>query len=410
MIEYYFERPHAIARMRSVCTGAHIDAFADALTALGYTRNGGRALLRGVTHLGAWLDANEFDISALDEPMLKKFVAGIKEQSAGEGKPRHCHAGGLRFLNWARERSVVSTSPPVPPEPELLREFIEWMRHQRNLAEATIKGYRLPLRRFVAELGDDPSRYAAADIRRFVLRESQRAGRGYAQLAVSALRMFFRYLAIGGQVGPELVDAVPSIANWALASLPMHLRPAEVEQLIGACDPDTPCGSRDRAMILLMAVLGLRSGDLVQLRLGDIDWKTATLSLSGKSRTASRLPLPQEAGDALLYWITTGRSEHPNDDNRVFLRMRPPIGPITNVAVYNVVAAAAKRAGLEAPRVGPRMLRHSAATSLLRQGASLPTIGAVLRHRSIDTTAIYAKVDIDLLASIAQPWPEEGSP
>ena len=402
MIETYFERPHAVRRMQSFCTGSHTDAFAGALSAWGYTRARGRALLRGVSHLGRWLDDRGVMLAALDESLLELFIAEVKEHSCGDGKPRYCQAGGRRFLAWAREQSIVSTPNSRPPIPALLREFEVWMAFHRNISSVTLSNYRLPLRRFVSALGGDPSRYDATGIRRFILAEAQRTGRGYAKLVVSAVRMLLRHLAVVGRCAPELVDAVPTIASWRLGTLPTYLEANEVDGLISACDPATVAGRRDRAMILLMARLGLRPGDLVRLRPGDIDWSDATIMVSGKGRRSVRMPLPQEVGDALLLWLTMGLHESRNE--HVFQRLRAPHGPLTNVAVNNVVVRAAKRAGLPR-RVGPSLLRHSVATTLVNQGMSLHAVGALLRHRHLDTTTIYAKVDAALLGSISRPWP-----
>ena len=404
MIDNYFERPHAIRRVRSGCTGPHMDAFAGALTAWGFSRSRGQELLRGVAALGQWMDDDGLEFSSLDESVLLSFVTVIRKRSSSGRQVGHCRAGGRRFLKWAREQSLVA--PARSDLPDLLRGFEDWMMCHRNVSAVTLGNYRLPLRRFVAARGDDPSRYAASDIRLFIVAESRRAGRGYAQLVVTAVRSLLRHLAVDGRCGPELIDAVPTIARWRLETLPRHLQQEEVDRLISACDQATVAGCRDHAMVLMMARLGLRSGDLIQLRLGDIDWSGATIQVSGKGRRTARVPLPQDVGDALLVWLAAG--SHRSLGEHVFYRLRVPRGPLTNVAVNSVVLRAAERAGLER-RVGPSTLRHSAATILLNQGMSLSGVGALLRHRHLDTTTIYAKVDASLLGSVSQPWPMEVS-
>jgi len=406
MIDRYFERPDAVGRIRSACTGPHMDAFAAAVSAWGYTRARGRLLNLGVAHLGRWMDDKGIDLAALDETVLVSFLAEVHGQSTGDGKPGYCRAGGRRFLAWARERSVVSTPRLGSRLHGLILDFEAWMTCHRNVSPITLQNYRLPLQRLVDALGDDPCRYDTARIRQFILAESQRTGRGYAKLVVTAVRMLLRHLAVLGQCAPGLVDAVPTIASWRLATLPTSLEQGEVDCVIGVCDPATVAGCRDRAMLLLMARLGLRAGDVVRLRLGDIDWSDATLMVSGKGRRAVRMPLPQEVGDALLRWLATG--PHDSADEHVFTRLRVPRGPLTNVAVNNVVVRAAQRAGL-ARRIGPGVLRHSAATAWVNQGLSLHAIGALLRHRCLHTTTIYTKVDASLLGSISRPWPTEVS-
>jgi integrase/recombinase XerD len=177
--------------------------------------------------------------------------------------------------------------------------------------------------------------------------------------------------------------------------------------MIASCDPTTPGGRRDGAILLLLARLGLRAGDVAELRFADIDWRAAAITVCGKGRREVRLPLPQDAGDALIAWLTGPRPAAPGDT--VFVRLPPPFGPITSDVVGGVVRRAVERAGIEnAPSRGSHLLRHSAATAMLRGGATLDAIATVLRHRSTDTTAHYAKVDVAMLGAVAQAWPADG--
>ena len=180
-----------------------------------------------------------------------------------------------------------------------------------------------------------------------------------------------------------------------------------VERLIQGCDPASPRGSRDRAVILLLARLALRAGDVRDLRLKDIDWSQGRLRVVGKGRCETWLPLPQDAGDAVLHYLEHFRPAI--DDGHVFLRVHAPFGPLPSSGpISKLVRRAIRRAGIKAPSMGAHLLRHSAATEMLRQGSSLDVIGAVLRHRSVESTAHYAKVDLTLLRSVAQPWPGHG--
>lgn len=218
------------------------------------------------------------------------------------------------------------------------------------------------------------------------------------------MRAFLRYLGAEGKCTPGLDAAIPPAVCWRLSSLPGYLKAEEVERVLAASDTSTSGGLRDRALLLLLARLGLRTGDVRQLRLGDIDWTTGSLRLQGKGRREARLPLTQEIGDALLAYVERGRPAAPYD--HVFLGTRPPIRPWGHSSVSAVVGKYLRRAGVTNPRPGTQVLRHSAATEMLRRGGSLQEIGAVLRHRSCDTTAIYAKVDVTLLKLVAQAWPE----
>jgi integrase len=198
---------------------------------------------------------------------------------------------------------------------------------------------------------------------------------------------------------------VPAFACWRPAELPKYLTAEQVERLIAACDGDEPGRRRDRAIILLLARLGLRAGDVARLRIGDIEWKSGTLRVAGKGRYQVRLPLPQEVGDAIVGYLECRRQRRGCD--HVFVRSIAPFGTfVSSDGVSCVVKRVMKRAGVTAPAKGAHALRHTAATQMLRHGVPLDQIALVLRHRGIDTTAYYAKADVSLLKQIAQPWPE----
>jgi site-specific recombinase XerD len=218
--------------------------------------------------------------------------------------------------------------------------------------------------------------------------------------------MFLRFLVAEGRCRAGLLGAIPLVPHWRLAALPRYLPPEDVERIVACCDPSSPLGKRDRAVLLLLARLGLRAGDIVQMRLGDIDWKGAWLHVSGKSRRQTRLPLTQEVGQAIAAYLQAGRPAAPTD--ALFLCARAPLRALgSHCAVSMIVARACYRAGIKRPgRGAAHLLRHSVASSMLRQGASLQEISALLRHRSIETTQIYAKVDVTALQQIAQPWPQ----
>jgi site-specific recombinase XerD len=217
--------------------------------------------------------------------------------------------------------------------------------------------------------------------------------------------MFVRFLIADGQCAVGLDAAIPTLAQWRLAALPRHLGVEEVERVIASCDRTSPVGRRNRAMLLLLARLGLRAGDIRQMRLSDIDWGGAVIHVSGKSRRLTQLPLTQEVGDALVAYVQQGRPAAQTD--AVFVGCRAPFRALAPGVVPLIVGRALDRAGVVRPSRGAaHLLRHSVATSMLRHGASLQDIGTLLRHRSIETTQIYAKVDVVALQGIAQAWPE----
>jgi integrase len=201
------------------------------------------------------------------------------------------------------------------------------------------------------------------------------------------------------------VHCVPTVPQWRLSSLPRYLESADVERVIASCDVSTIKGLRDRAILLLLARLGVRAGDIIAMTVTDADWKHGTLRMRGKSRREAVLPLPQDVGDALLAYMESGRPRATTE--RMFLTVCAPIRPFTGPSsISEIVKVALRHAGIiDAPSRGAHLLRHSAATAMLRAGSSLDTIAVVLRHRSPDTTALYAKVDLEMLQLVVQCWP-----
>lgn len=315
------------------------------------------------------------------------------------------------FLGYLREVGVVR---PVhrneqPTDPQALVEFREWMRRHRGVSDWTLRAYSRPIRGLIERLGELPAQYGPQALRRAVLEMAEGYGISQAKQITTATRMFLRYLAVIGGCSPHLADAVPGVAAWSQTTLPKHLPAEEVDKLVASCDCAKLSGLRDRAILLLMARLGLRAGDVVALRLADVDWADGSFRVCGKGRREARLPLPQDVGQAILAYLERGRPRM--QSKYVFLTARAPWGPIgSSATISGVVRRAIRRAGVDAPSCGAHLLRHSAATAMLREGASLASIGAILRHRSVETTVQYARVDGRLLSQVAQPWPVEVSP
>jgi len=225
------------------------------------------------------------------------------------------------------------------------------------------------------------------------------------QALITSLRAFLRFLNFRGESRDDLALAIPAVAHWRLARLPRCLSAEDVGRLVAVCDGTDLRRLRDRAIILMLVRLGLRSGDVARLRLGDIDWNSGTLQVIGKGRCQVRLPLPQDVGDPLLRYLECRPANIGTD--HVFVRSNAPCRPFASGdGVSSVVKHALKRANIDAPAKGAHLLRHTAVTEMLRSGVPLDQAGLVLRHRSIDMTAYYAKVDVALLKQIAQPWPE----
>jgi site-specific recombinase XerD len=304
------------------------------------------------------------------------------------------------------EHPDIRLTRSVPPEPALFKSFCEWMRKQRGTTDLALYNYSIPIKALIRLCGEDPSQLDARCLREFVLAQSRTSGWATAKRCTTALRMFLRFLVADGQCPAALLGAIPTLAHWRLGVVPRCLPPADVERLIASCDLSLPVGKRDRAILLLLARLGLRAGDVVHLRLQDIDWQGAWIHVCGKGRQQVRLPLSQEVGQAIVTYLQEGRP--PARTDAVFLRSRAPFRALrSHCAVSVLVDRAMRRAGIKRPARGAaHLLRHSIASSMLRQGASLQEIAALLRHRSVETTQVYAKVDVTGLMQIAQPWVE----
>jgi len=411
MLTEFFESPFRIQELRDGPEGRLLEGFAEELYRAGYAEITARRHIRAAEHLVHWTSRTGRTIPTLDERAIEKFAGHLKRCRCpryGRTHREDLQNGAHLFLGYARAAGVLTT--PIMEEsitePALLVSFCRWMRQQRGTCDATLCHYRIHLRELLKSLGEDPCRFDAHHLRQFVLDTSQRCGWAAAKKCTTAVRMFVRFLIADGKCTAGLEASIPVLAHWRLSSLPRYLLPDEVERLIAACDPARPAGKRDRAILLLIARGGLRAGDIVKLRLGDIAWKEAGICVSGKGRRQTLLPLTQEVGDAIATYIREGRP--PTAADTLFIRSRAPFRALaSHCAVSVIVAQAMRRAGVTCPSRGAaHVLRHSMASSMLRQGASLQEIAGVLRHRSIATTEIYAKVDVVVLRQIAQPWPE----
>jgi site-specific recombinase XerD len=384
-----------------------VKQFTDELIALGHTRHTVSGFYDSARHFADWTCRSGIAPCEVGSGTIDQFAQ--HECLCPGGRRGHLVSKNYvrrvrRFVLFLAESGVIS--PFVPPavvsvmDPRAV-EFLEWLRHHRGLSERTIKLRAHVLERLLLALGDDPTTYDAGLVRRVIVEEAERGSRASIGTVTTTLRGFLRFLAARDACSPWLYQAVPTVPHWRLSTLPRYLPMADVERLIASCEPATLVGVRDKAILLLLARLGLRAGDVLALRFDDISWEEGTIRVRGKGRREICLPLPQDAGDALLDYVTGARPNAGYD--RIFLRTLAPFRPLSNVA--GVVRWGLKRAGItDPPSRGARLLRHSAATSMLRAGATLDAIGAVLRHRSPDTTVHYAKVDLHMLRPIAQGW------
>lgn len=389
--------------------GDQLPAYSRHLSTLGYSYSSQRRLASIAEHFVHWLRLSRIPALSVQDGDVEHFVQHNcqcflcrrrpRVTASGEVERRRGASALLRFL---RDGGLVPSPADIEDDPRLA-SFQAWLTHQCGVTEQTVARYLAEAARWLSSLGAEPNAYDAVTIRNVVLHQPASRSHKSVQLTAIVLRSYLRYLVVTNACRPELVHAVPYPRRPRNVGLPRFLSPATVEKIIDSCDTSTPAGLRDRAIILLLARLGLRAGDVCQLGLADIDWTTARLRVDGKGRRATQLPLPQDAGDALLAYIEQARPTVRED--RVFLGVQAPFRALKSSAITCLVARARTRADVEDGPSGSHVFRHSLATSMVRAGSSLEAVGAILRHQSPETTAIYAKVDVTMLARVAQPWP-----
>jgi integrase/recombinase XerD len=391
---------------------AYVDTFAAHLVVCGYARGTIQSQLKLLERFNDWLIRRRCAIHQLGDELVAAFLKRCTRRGRiHRGDTHTLH----QFLTHLRTRGVLARPTVVvddSPLGQLQREYERYLNAERGLAPVTVSGYVNVFRRFLTEqFGNgalDLSTVTASTITTFVLRYAGTMSPRYAQGTVSALRSMCRFLQQRGAIDRDLAAAMPSVTDWRLASIPKYLTPEEVERVLQACNRQTTVGRRDHAILLLLARLGLRAGEIIALELDDIHWRAGEILVrSSKRLPQDRLPLLTEVGDALATYLY--RDRQPHTTRRVFLCMRAPRRSFANPStVSTIVRRALERAGLSPALKGAHLFRHSLATRMLRHGVSLPEIGMVLRHRTVQTTEIYAKVDLAALRALARPWPEMG--
>jgi site-specific recombinase XerD len=315
-----------------------------------------------------------------------------------------------QFMEFLRREGVIPQEKPCPTTPveQCAKEFERYLRDERVLTPATIVNYlpfmRCLLRERFADRRVELGALCASDIVAFVRRQASQFSRKRAKLMTTALRSFLHYARYRGDITADLAAAVPVVASWSMSSIPRAIPADAVRKLLAHANRCTAMGRRDYAILLLLARLGLRAGEVAFLELDDIDWTVGRLRVRTKGGRYNELPLPAEVGKAIVGYLQHGRPC--STSRRVFLRAKAPIrGFLGPSAIGSIVRHALARAGIDAPTQGAHQFRHALAAQLLRHGASLTEIGEVLGHRSAETTSIYAKVDLDALRALALPWP-----
>lgn len=403
-----FVAPVAARVLRSCIFGSYLDTFSAGLLDLGHKLSTIRSKLWVVRDLTRWMCKKHLAVVDLDERRIDEYLHARRRRG------RSCRGFGptaLRLLEQLRSGGIVRRAVATladSPVVALLGRYEGYLRRERALEDGTIAAYQSFVRAFVMEcLGAhaaSPDSLRPGHVRDFLLTRVRRMAPSRAQFMATALRSFLRFLFLRGETTTDLSHAIPTVRRWRLSGVPQHLPAREVERLLRACDRSSATGRRDYAILLLLARLGLRASEVLTLELSDLRWREGEIVVRGKGLVRDRLPLLPDVGKALAFYLQKDRPI--GDSRRVFLCRRAPLRGLGHPSsVSTIVARALARADLAPATRGAHLLRHSLATTMVRRGASLSEIGQVLRHRSPNTTEIYAKLDFGALRGVALPWP-----
>lgn len=401
-------KPKPVPQKRSGPLDEYSSDFHSMLLTQGYSPASLHSKVQVFFHFNKWLATQDIRPNEINENVINEF---FKERS---------HVGHIRrgdsatlnaLLKYLRNSGIVSKKIDkivYDDIQKIIHNFTLYLTNERGLAPPTLHNYLPIILKFLKEhFGEDPvvlHEITLPDVSRFILRYSRLWIPKRSKLMTTALRSFFRYLRFCGDITTDLAEAVPSVASWRLASLPKSIPVDDVKRLLQSCDRKTMVGQRDYTILLLLSRLGLRAGEVVNMAIDDIDWRNGVLTIHGKGNRHDQMPIPQDVGEAMATYVCRNRPTCRT--RRLFIRARAPLkGFSGSAAIDDVLRRALRRSGVKTPFKGAHLLRHSLACSMLQHGNSLMEIGEILRHSSINTTEIYAKVNVNALAAIAQPWP-----
>jgi site-specific recombinase XerD len=400
-----FVDPNLLQRLRVGPLAPYLDAYLKQIEQEGFLPSSAPMQMYAIARFSNWLHGRQLDLHQVDEASVERFLQrdpGVVH--SGEAAPLR------RLVAMLRKNEVTLAKPPEPRncQQRLTDEYRRYLIQERGLAEVTLLNYvpfaeQLLFNRFGS--GDlSLAELSATDITKFLQDRAHQLSPGRAKLLVTALRSFLRYLQHKGEILVDLARCVPPVATWSLSTLPKFLPAGAVQRVLDHCERNTTVEKRNYAVLLLLARLGLRACEIVALNLEDIDWDNGRITIRSKGGRWAQLPLPDDAGEAIALYLRSGRPRC--TCRRVFLRHRAPMrGFAHSITVSTIVRRALIHAGIDSARKGAHLFRHTLATDLLRQGASLDEIGELLRHQSLNTTALYAKVDLTALRTLALPWP-----
>jgi site-specific recombinase XerD len=406
--EEYLRRSRLFRRLKSGPHGQLVELYATRLVKDGLARQGTWRCLSLVGDLLSWMARSRAKLTNLDERRIERYLRHrARKQSLQPGD----QAALKRFLSVLREAGTIAPTalPPMPPQDQIFEGFRYYLRRERGLVPKSIIRHLPIIRRFLREVcpagASDLGKISQEDVTRYIERHARDWSPGSGKAMCWSLRAFLRYLNHRGLNPLALAGCVPSIRRWKLASLPTYLSAQQVQQVLVGCNRTTAMGRRDYAILMMLARLGLRAGEIAALTLDDIGWRSGEMLLRAKGRQRARMPMPPDVGGAVVAYLRDSRPT--SSCRRLFLRtLASHVGFASGCAITMIARTALKRAGIRGyARQGAHIFRHSLATELLRSGATLSEIGQLLRHESHDTTRIYAKVDIEALRTLSLPWP-----
>ncbi len=404
----YLRRSRLSRRLRSGPHGQLVERYAARLVGDGLVRHGTWRCFNVVGGLLSWIASRRRVLAYLDERMVEQYLrhrAGKQSIQPGD------RSALKRWLSVLREESAIAPAvlPPLTSHDRIFNEFDAYLRTERRLAPKSIVRHLPVTHRFLHEVcptgDDDLGKINQEEVIRYIERHAQDWSPGTGKAMCWSLRAFPRYLHHQGLSPRALADCVPSMRRWKFASLPTFLPAAQVRRALDGCDRAIPMGRRDYAILMMLAKLGLRAGEVATLTLDDIDWRASEMLVRAKGRQRARMPIPPDVGAAIVAYLRNGRPK--SSCRRLFIRaFAPHVGFASGCAITMIAKAALDRVGIKGcAHRGAHIFRHSLATELLRSGATLTEIGQLLRHESHDTTRIYAKVDIEVLRTLSLAWP-----
>lgn len=406
--EEYLKRSRLFRRLKKGTHGQLVELYAASLVEAGLSRPGTWRSLNVVGELLDWMARRRTKLIGLDERMTERY---LRHQAAKKCIQLGDRAALKRWLLTLRAAGTIAPAAASPrtPHEQIFAEFGDYLRSDCGLSAKTIMHHLPAIRRFLFEVcpggTSDLGEITREQVIRYIERHAHDWSPSSAKAMCWSLRAFLKYLHHTGSNSRSLGGCVPSIRRWKLASLPTYLAAAQVQKVLDGCDRACVTGRRDYAILMLLSRLGLRADEVATLTLDDVDWGAGEILVRAKGRQRAAMPIPLDVGEAVVAYLRDGRPR--SSCRELFLRsLAPHIGFRSGSAVTMIAKTALERAGIRGyAHQGAHIFRHSLATELLHCGATLSEIGQLLRHKSHDTTRIYAKVDIEALRTLSLPWP-----